>query len=85
MLLGREYPGIVTFGLPCPTTIFTIGMVAFVSQPFPRYVLAVPVAWALFGGQAAFLLGMVEDIGLIFAGLAGIWLALDSRAQVKPA
>jgi hypothetical protein len=85
VLLGREYPEMPTFGLPCPTTIFTIGMLAFVSTPFPRAVLVVPIVWAVIGGEAAFLLGMYEDIGLIAAGLAGAWLAFDLPRQEKPA
>lgn len=85
LLLGREFPELPTFGLPCPTTIFTIGMLAFLSAPFPRYVLAVPIVWAFIGGQAAFMLGVYEDLGLLVAGLTGIWLVFDQPAQVRPA
>lgn len=84
-MLGREFPEMPTFGLPCPTTIFTIGMLAFVSAPFPRYVFAIPIAWALIGSQAAFLLGVYEDLGLLVAGLAGVWLAFDAPAATKEA
>ena len=28
-MLGREFPEMPTFGLPCPTTIFTLGLLAF--------------------------------------------------------
>ena len=76
-VLGREFPGIPTFGLPCPTTVFTIGMLAFVSTPVPRYVFAVPIAWAFVGGQAAFLLGVYEDLGLLGAGIVALWLAFE--------
>ena len=85
LVLGREFPEIPTFGLPCPTTIFTIGMLAFLSAPFPRYVLAVPIAWAFIGGQAALTLGVYEDIGLLLAGLAGVWLVLERPAQARAA
>jgi hypothetical protein len=84
-MLGREFPEIPTFGLPCPTTIFTLGMLAFLARPFPRYVFAVPIAWALIGGQAALLLGVHEDLGLLVAALAGIWLALDPPAKARHA
>jgi hypothetical protein len=80
-LLGREFPQIPTFGLPCPTTIFTLGMLAFLSAPFPRYVFAVPLAWAFIGAQAAFLLGVYEDLGLLLAGLVGVWLAFDQQLR----
>jgi hypothetical protein len=84
-MLGREFPAMPTFGLPCPTTIFTLGILAFLSAPFPRYVFAIPVAWAMIGSQAAFLLGVYEDLGLLVAGLAGVWLAFDSPTEVKHA
>jgi hypothetical protein len=82
-MLGRAFPEIPTFGLPCPTTIFTLGMLAFLSSPFPRYVFAVPVAWALVGMQAALLFGVYEDLGLLAAGLVGAWLALESSPRTR--
>jgi hypothetical protein len=85
LLLGRQYPDVPTFGVPCPTTIFTMGMLAFLSRPFPRYVLVVPIAWAFIGGQAAFLLSVPEDLGLLLAGLAGLWLAFDRPREPRPA
>jgi hypothetical protein len=85
LLLGRQFPELPTFGLPCPTTIFTIGMLAFLSLPFPRYVLVLPIVWAFIGGQAALSLGVYEDIGLLVAGLAGVWLVFDRPAQTRAA
>jgi hypothetical protein len=83
--VGREFPGLPTFGLPCPTTIFTIGMLCFLSAPVPRYVLAIPIAWAFVGAQAAFLLGVYEDLGLLVAGIVGLWLAFDASAKTRAA
>ena len=84
-ILGREFPGIPTFGMPCPTTVFTIGMLSFSSTPVPRYVFAIPIAWAFVGGQAAFLLGVYEDLGLLVAGMVALWLAFEPRARMRPA
>jgi hypothetical protein len=84
-MLGREFPEMPTFGLPCPTTIFTLGMLAFLAAPFPRYVFVIPITWALIGSQAAFRLGVYEDFGLLVAGLAGVWLAFDPPAQRRHA
>lgn len=84
-MLGREFPEMPTFGLPCPTTIFTFGMLAFLSTPFPRCVFVIPIAWALIGAQAAFLLGVYEDLGLLVAGLAGVWLVFDPPAKARHA
>jgi hypothetical protein len=85
LIAGRAYPALPTFGVPCAMTIFTIGMLAFVSGPFPRYVLAVPIAWAFVGGQAALMLGVYEDLGLLAAGLTGMWLAFDRPPAARPA
>lgn len=84
-ILGHAYPATPTFGLPCPTTIFTIGVLAFLRAPYPRYVLAVPLAWAIVGSQAAWLLGVVQDLSLMVAGVAGIWLASRRAPRVRHA
>ncbi|MBC7942066.1 MAG: hypothetical protein H7Z19_20310 [Chitinophagaceae bacterium] len=50
---GHAYPAMATFGLPCPTTLFTIGLLAFAAPPYLRSPLVVPVLWCLVGAQAA--------------------------------
>jgi hypothetical protein len=71
---GHPYPATPTFGLPCPTTIFTIGVLCFAVPPTPRSPLVVPLLWCLVGAQAAFLLGVQPDLGLIAAAVVGIGL-----------
>lgn len=78
-VLGHPYPAMPTFGLPCPTTIFTIGMLCLLAAPFPRYVLVAPVLWSAVGSQAAFLLGVYADIGLLVAGIVALFLFVESR------
>jgi hypothetical protein len=39
----------------------------------------------LVAAQAAFLLGVYEDLGLLIAGLAGLWLAFHGAARRQPA
>ena len=73
-LAGHRYPALPTFGLPCPTTLFTLGLLAFVTMPYPRSPLIVPVLWCFVGAQAALLLGVHADLGLVVAGLFGIVL-----------
>ena len=82
-LAGHMYPAMPTFGLPCPTTIFTIGILCFLKQPSPRSAAFVPVLWCFVGAQGAFLLDVPQDLGLIAAGMAGIALMLD-RTQPPP-
>jgi hypothetical protein len=60
---------IPTFGVPCPTTIFTAGML-ILAMPRSWRLSIVPVIWSLIGGSAAFLLGVRADYGLPIAGIA---------------
>jgi hypothetical protein len=71
---GHPYPATPTFGLPCSTTIFTIGVLCFAVPPTPRSPLVVPLLWCLVGAQAAFLLGVQPDLGLIAAAVVGLGL-----------
>lgn len=79
--LGQEYPAMPTFGLPCPTTLFTAGVLLFLTPPYPRQVLIVPLLWTLIGSQAAVLLGVPQDFGLIAAAIALAWLALPAAKR----
>jgi hypothetical protein len=72
LALGHRYPETPTFGLPCPTTIFTIGLLMFAVPPMPRSVLVVPLLWSLVGASAAFLLGVYQDLGLLAAAAAAV-------------
>lgn len=69
--LGHRYPQAPTFGVPCPTTIFTFGILLWTGSRLPKYVLAIPLVWSIIGFTAALTLGIVEDIGLLAAGLLG--------------
>ena len=64
------------FGLPCPTTIFTVAMLGFLKPGFPRGVFVVPVLWALVGIQVKWVLGIYEDLVLAAALAAALWFAL---------
>ena len=72
---GQQYPAMPTFGLPCPTTIFTLGMLTW-SPSRVRRVMIIPVLWAIVGTSAAAQLGVVEDWGLPAAAIAVILVRL---------
>jgi hypothetical protein len=74
--LGHRYPAAPTFGLPCPTAIFTFGLLLLAEAPVPRSVFLVPVLWAAAGTSAAVQLGMREDFGLLVAAVIGTLVAL---------
>jgi hypothetical protein len=60
---------IPTFGVPCPTTIFTAGLL-MLARPRSWRAASIPVTWSVIGGSAAFLLGVHADYALPIAGLA---------------
>jgi hypothetical protein len=75
--LGHGYPYNPAFGLaPCPTTIFTFGLLLWTDPPVPKLVLVIPALWALVGSTAALRLGIAEDVGLLVAALATVGLLL---------
>jgi len=81
---GHRYPNAPTFGLPCPTTIFTLGLLLFSVHPVSRWVFVVPLLWAAVGSLAAFQLGVVEDLGLLVSGIATLAVMLFAVAPVVP-
>ena len=80
--LGQHYPAQPTFGAPCPITIFTFGMLLLVAGRVPGHILVVPFVWALFGIGAVLRFGVLEDIGLIAAGLVALPLILARNRHV---
>ena len=80
---GHIYPENPTFGLPCPTTIFTFGMFLLTLKRIPLYLLIIPFLWALLGLSAAMQLGIYEDIGLIVSGIIAVSLILNDKVQEK--
>jgi hypothetical protein len=81
-LAGHAYPSLPTFGLPCPTTIFTVGMLSLARGRLSRLVFVAPVLWCVIGVQAAFLLDVVPDLGLGVAGLIALALALRRDSSI---
>jgi hypothetical protein len=76
MVSSHSYPQAPTFGLPCPTTIFTFGLLLWAEPPMPRYLLIIPVAWSIIGLGAMVQFGITEDIGLIVGALVATVLLL---------
>lgn len=72
--LGHVYPYSPTFGLPCPTTIFTFGILLFTNGKFPLTILVIPLIWSVIGFTAVFNFNIMEDSVLPFAGILTLLL-----------
>ena len=76
-VLGHGYPYAPVFGVaPCPTTIFTFGLLLWARGRIPAWLLVIPLLWSLVGATAALSLGIREDAGLLVAGLLGTSMIL---------
>ena len=53
-IFGHRYPLSPTFGLPCPTTIFTFGLLLLIYKKCPVSILVIPFIWSVLGFSAAF-------------------------------
>jgi hypothetical protein len=83
LIFGHTYPGNPTFGLPCPTTIFTFGIFLFSEKKISFYLYLIPFLWSIVGFTAAINLGIYEDTGLLAAGIAGALLIIFSMNRRK--
>jgi hypothetical protein len=76
---GHGWPRSPMFGVaPCPTTIFTFGVLLLARGAVPARLLAVPLLWALVGASAALQLRVREDLGLVAAGVLATALLLGA-------
>lgn len=84
-LLGHTYPQSPVFGVaPCPTTIFTFGILLQAKEKIPFWLLAIPALWSLIGFSAAYQLTIYEDMGLVVAGLLGTGMIIYRNTKSKP-
>jgi hypothetical protein len=86
LLFGLHYPRLPTFGVPCPTTILTAGLLLLVPKSEARLLGGIPVLWAGVGGSAAFVLGVRADLVLPLAGvLLLIYMFIPTRSTSRGA
>jgi hypothetical protein len=79
LLAGHRYPAVPTFGVPCPTTIFTLGLLLWAEPPLPRRVVIIPALWSAIATVAAGKLGVPQDFGLTMAAMIAVPIILFSR------
>lgn len=67
-----------TFGAPCPTVIYTFGLLLLVRAP-PLWLLAIPVFWAVVGSSAVLAFHVWQDGGLLVGAALTIGFVLRER------
>lgn len=84
VLSGDLPPRAPLFGVPCPTTIFTAGVLLCTVDPAPRPLLIVPILWSMVGGSAAIVFGVVPDYMLFGVAVVLAALALKKHTRTAP-
>ncbi len=82
VLSGYPLHSLTVFGLsPCTTTIFFLGLLLWAQPPAPKYLLLLPLAWALQSAPSDLTLGIVA----VFAVGVLIWRDRTSIRQTVAA
>jgi hypothetical protein len=81
--LGHVYPAAPGFGLPCPTTIFTFGVLLLCDKKCLVVILIIPLLWSILGFTAALSLGVYQDFGLLIAGVLASALIMIRNFRTK--
>ena len=77
------FPNSPTFGLPCPTTIFTFGFLLMLEKKCPFNIILIPFVWSIIGFTAAFKFGIVEDTLLLLSGLITFFMMLIRNRKLS--
>jgi hypothetical protein len=85
LIVTHPYPETPLFGVaPCPTTIFTLGLLLLVWHPRPWLPALIPLLWSVIGGSAAFRLDVPQDFGLIAAAILWVGGSLIRPVRATP-
>jgi len=72
--LGQRFPAAISFGMPSPTTIYTIGLLVLAGPTLPRVLWAAPLLSVVIGTVSALTLGLVQDLLLPVAAVVALWV-----------
>jgi hypothetical protein len=65
---GLHWPRTPTFGVPCSTTLLTVGLLLSIERARLRGVSVIPLAWSVIAGTSALQLGVLPDLALLLGG-----------------
>jgi hypothetical protein len=83
LVFGLTFPRLPLFGVPCPTTILTVGFLLCASPRTARWLALIPVLWAAIGGSAAFVFGILADYALLGAGVLLVLFLVFPRRRTR--
>lgn len=83
-LSGHEFPRAPAFAVPCPTVLFTAGVLLAVQPRVPRWFYIVPILWSILAGSAAVLFHVTPDL-MLFAAAAALIIDAFTTAPTRPA
>lgn len=86
-LAGHHYPETPTFGAPCPTTIFTLGILLWTRREPAWWLVAIPLLWTGLATVLAVQFSIPQDFGLAVAALATLAVLIRgvaARAHARP-
>jgi hypothetical protein len=81
-MAGHHYPMAPELSAPCPTTIFTFGILLFTTK-ISKWILIIPFVWSILGFSAATNLSVPQDYGLIISGLVCVIMIIYREARLK--
>ena len=85
-IAGRGWRQVEMFGLtPDPTAIATLALLALSTARPHRALIVIPALWCAIGAATLWALGSPETWLVMFAGLAGLILALRHDASIRAA
>ncbi len=85
LLGGHPLHTVPVFGLsPCTTVILFFGLLLSARPPAPKYLLPLPLAWALTAAPPALGTGIVADVGMGVAGVTAVVLIVTEPPRGRP-
>jgi hypothetical protein len=84
MWTGRTYPALATFGLPCPTTIFTIVVLLWARPRAHGSLMVVPAVWSVLCLPTTLSLRLIEDSMLLLSVVVAGGIAILQNRRTPP-
>ncbi len=83
ILLGKSFPSISTWLMPCPLTVFALTLMCSFAKQVNRFLLLLLVIWALTGLPKIFIFNVPEDVILFLSGVFTLIVFLPHMTRKK--